>query len=494
TWLAGHAVPAMALLALATIAVTVLLGRVFCGWVCPLGTLHAAAGWLCDRVWPDRKRRDHWSRWQRTKYYVLAGLLAMAVIGGHWVSIFDPIVFLYRSLTVAVLPGIQWAVDESTTAVYQADPGIGSWRLAATTEPAREFFHRHFVAVENQAFLGAGVVLVLFAATLLANAYRRRFWCRYLCPLGALLGVMAWRPLLRRKVSESCNECDLCASACHGAAGEAPGSQWKPSECFGCLNCSDSCRRDSLGFTLASPWQREPAVTGVDLSKRMLAASALGGLAGLWLLRSGPQASATRLGYQSRGLWFVPDLIRPPGSRGEREFLQRCTACGLCMKVCPTGGLQPALGEAGLEGIWTPRLVPRLGHCDFECNLCTQVCPTEAIQPLTVAEKQKTKLGLAGFDTTRCIPYAYGRDCMVCEEHCPIPDKAIYFLEVEIRGRDGATKTIKQPHVDPDRCIGCGVCENVCPLKDRPGIRVACANESRNPANQPILPEEGLYG
>ncbi|NLY01832.1 MAG: 4Fe-4S binding protein [Rhodopirellula sp.] len=494
TWLSGHAVPAIALLALVTVVVTVLFGRVFCGWVCPLGTLHAGAGAVCDRVWPNRKRRDHWSPRQRTKYYLLAGLLAMALIGGHWATLFDPIVFLYRSLTVAVLPGFQWAVDEGTTAIYQADPGVGSWRLASATEPARGFLRRHVFAVENQTFLGAAVILTLFVATLLANAWRRRFWCRYLCPLGAMLGVLAWRPLVRRKVAaEGCNQCDLCASACHGAAASAPGSQWKPSECFSCFNCSESCRRQSLSFSLTVPWRREPAIESVDLSKRMLAASMLGGLAGLWLLRSGPQSSASRLGYQARGLWFHPDLIRPPGSRGERDFLQRCTACGLCMKVCPTGGLQPALFEAGLEGLWTPRLVPRLGYCDFDCNLCTQVCPTEAIQPLSIPEKQETRLGLAGFDTSRCIPYAYGRDCMVCEEHCPIPDKAIYSLDVEIRDRNGEMKTIKRPYVDPDLCIGCGVCESVCPLKDRPGIRVASANESRNPANQPILPEDDLY-
>jgi len=169
------------------------------------------------------------------------------------------------------------------------------------------------------------------------------------------------------------------------------------------------------------------------------------------------------------------------------------------MKVCPTGGLQPSLTEAGLEGLWPPRLVPQIGYCDYTCTLCGQVCPTEAIVRLTEEEKHKVRIGLASFDTTRCIPYAYGRDCMVCEEHCPIPDKAIYCLEVEIRDRNGQTKKIKQPHVDPDKCIGCGVCESVCPFKDRPGIRVTSANESRHPAlpgttgNQPILPEDNPY-
>ena len=142
------------------------------------------------------------------------------------------------------------------------------------------------------------------------------------------------------------------------------------------------------------------------------------------------------------------------------------------MKVCPEGALQPALAEAGLEGLWTPRLVPRLGYCEYTCNLCGQVCPTEAIEPLTLEQKQQTRIGLASFDITRCIPYAYGRDCMVCEEHCPIPDKAIFVVEVDAPQRDGSTRKIKQPHVDPEKCIGCGICENVCPYKDGPAIRV----------------------
>ena len=108
------------------------------------------------------------------------------------------------------------------------------------------------------------------------------------------------------------------------------------------------------------------------------------------------------------------------------------------MKMCPTGGLQPCWAEAGLEGLWTPRLAPQIGYCDYACNLCGQVCPTEAIVPLSIAEKQQVHIGLAAFDTTRCIPYAYGRDCMVCEEHCPIPDQGDLLSHRRGRGPQGA--------------------------------------------------------
>lgn len=484
TWLASHAVPVLLLASLGLVVLTLVLGRVFCGWICPLGTLHALAGRVLFWIWPDRRRREHWSPWQRTKYVVLIGCLLMAALGADWVTIFDPLVLLYRTTTTAVLPLVQWSVQTPSTAIYHFDaeslpgpvqpvvaPAHGALR-DYVSEPAYGFFRDRVFGTTTHVFVGSGLILGLFLVTLALNRYRRRYWCRYLCPLGALLGLLAWRPLLRRAVQqENCNQCDLCGMACHGAAAQAPGDQWKAAECFGCLNCTDACPREGLRFTFAAPWRKEPAAEGLDLSRRSLVGAALGGLAGLGLLRVTPAA---------RGELPAGDLIRPPGALPEREFLQRCTACGLCIRVCPTHVLQPALWEAGLEGLWTPRLVARLGYCESECTACTHVCPTEALQPLTLEEKKAVRLGLAFFDVTRCIPYAFGRDCIVCEEHCPVPDKAIYVTEVEVLNRAGQPVRVKQPHVDPSRCTGCGICENKCPLKDRPGIRVFSTNESRH--------------
>jgi polyferredoxin/NAD-dependent dihydropyrimidine dehydrogenase PreA subunit len=432
TALAAHSVPKIALWSLVTVAVTIILGRVFCGWICPLGTIHAIAGRLFRRG-KNRKNLGNWSRWQLSKYYLLAGLLAGAVFGLHWVCVLDPIVFLTRTTSTALVPAAQWAAKEGSTAIFQSDPGIGPVRLDKIVEPSYRFLNKYAFGLEgvdhDPAYIGGLVILLLFVAMVLLNAWRPRFWCRYLCPLGAFLGFFSWRPWLRRKVvSETCNQCDLCGMSCHGAAAIGPGGTWKPTECLGCMDCSEACRRGSLKFQFVLPWRKEPKVESIDLSRRGMMAAAIGGLVTLAAMRISPQA---------RGRTYNPALIRPPGARPEREFLQRCTSCGLCMKVCPTGGLQPTWTAAGLEGLWTPRLAPKIGYCDYMCNLCGQVCPTEAIAPLTIEEKHATKIGLASFDVTRCIPYAYGRECMVCEEHCPIPDKAIYCLEVEVEDRNG---------------------------------------------------------
>jgi ferredoxin len=192
---------------------------------------------------------------------------------------------------------------------------------------------------------------------------------------------------------------------CPAAAQPETRDQWLPRECFGCWNCVAACNNSGLDFRFTWPWRSTP--TGkVDLRKRAALAAVVGGVGGVLLMRITPQA---------QGRTFNPVLIRPPGARFERQFLQRCIQCGMCMKVCPTGGLQPTWGEAGLEGVWTPRLVPRIGWCEYECNLCGQSCPTGAIEPLPLVEKKPFKIGLAVIDTTRCLPYSYDRECIVCE-------------------------------------------------------------------------------
>jgi ferredoxin len=157
------------------------------------------------------------------------------------------------------------------------------------------------------------------------------------------------------------------------------------------------------------------------------------------------------------------------------------------MKVCITNGLQPTLFEAGVEGIWTPVLVPRIGYCEYRCTLCGQVCPTDAIRKLPLEEKMKVKIGLAMIDPGRCLPWAHARPCIVCEEVCPTPKKAIWFEEKRVRDRNGKIMTLKQPHVDLELCIGCGICETKCPVLGKPAIYVINVGESRSKENQLLL-------
>jgi MauM/NapG family ferredoxin protein len=164
-------------------------------------------------------------------------------------------------------------------------------------------------------------------------------------------------------------------------------------------------------------------------------------------------------------------LVRPPGAT-LTDFTTLCVRCSECVRVCPTQGLQPSLFEGGLQNLLTPRLVSRLGYCDYSCNACGEVCPTGALPRLALEQKRATVMGLARVDQNRCLPWAYGIPCIVCEEACPTPDKAIRLEETEVLNGQGERVTVQQPYVLQELCIGCGICEYQCPMGGEAAIRV----------------------
>jgi len=224
-----------------------------------------------------------------------------------------------------------------------------------------------------------------------------------------------------------------------------------------------------------SNFVRPPKDKGINLGRRNVIGAGIIGIGGALLFKESPLA---------KGRTYDPGLVRPPGAMEESEFLGKCIRCGECMKVCPTNAIQPAMFEAGLEEMWTPVLKQELAYCEYKCNMCTQVCPTGAIGKLTLAEKQKVKVGLAYVDRDRCLPWAYARMCQVCYEQCPLPEKAITLTDVKVTTASGTSITVKQPHVNIDLCIGCGICQNKCPVSDQAAIRVTSVGETRNFSNQ----------
>ena len=214
------------------------------------------------------------------------------------------------------------------------------------------------------------------------------------------------------------------------------------------------------------------------VSRRSFLAAAGSGVAATMLLEVSPIV---------QGHTYNPWLIRPPGSLGEDDFLWKCIRCGECMKVCPTNAIHPTTSEAGLAGLWTPFLFFATSYCEYNCSLCGQVCPTGAIEELTLEEKKELHIGTAWVDRNRCLPWVYDVECIVCEEHCPTPEKAIWFREVTVVDHNGVEKVLQQPYVDAELCIGCGICEERCPVNDPAAIRVVSGGETRNPDNQFLL-------
>lgn len=452
--------------ALATVALTLLLGRVWCGWICPLGTL---LGWL---RFPSARRFS--ARLPRrlplVKYGMLAALVAMAALGSLTLLVLDPLAILTRAAATAVLPALDWTVF--------ALEGAGGSSGAGATVAAWTQAHVHGVLVpRSQPYYAQGVaMLVLLLVVIALNVLADRFWCRYLCPLGGLLALLARVQILRPVAGEGCTRCGACVRTCRlGAlaqetAGPAPANESATlsvatAECTMCLDCLAACPAPAaldLGFIRVP----RPAA-GYDPGRRQflttatLGAGAVLGLGGALLLGRAATAAAQ------------PRLLRPPGAQDEAVFLSRCLRCGACTLACPTTGLQPALGQAGLEGFWTPVLTPRLGACDYTCTACGSVCPSGAIPALDLTTKQRQVLGGAAIDTQRCLPWSLGTPCTVCEEVCPVPEKAIVLAERRIvTWADGRQDYVGLPRVVTHRCIGCGLCENLCPVDGPAAIAV----------------------
>jgi len=486
---------ALVLFALPVFVLTLIFGRVFCGWICPLGTTldlsEKVFRWRRPRQ--EHSRPDRFPRLRRLKYYLLVGLLVMAVftadfragepmhlrssLGLSLVYLFDPIAIITRSFTLALMGPLQALlvllhVDQVLAHLAWSEflhnhhylaallsgvqKGLGIWVDAPGARPELLFYRFALLA------------FFIFAGILALNSLTRRFWCRYFCPLGAMLGFLSRRAPLKKRVNQDCNDCGLCVRSCRMSAISENPRRYRASECVACHECISICPTGAISYVPARA--NFAGESPLDLSRRRLLHAAGLGIVSVLLLKSdwGAKKTGARLG----GLKVsAAGLIRPPGSLPEEQFVAACVRCGECMKVCPTNGLQPALAEGGLEAFWTPLLVPRIGPCVQACEACGKVCPTDAIQPFTIEEKSWLYLGSAVIDHDLCIAWNSDKVCSICDEACSYNaiDQKEPGLPVGIR-----------PVVNERKCVGCGLCEKVCPIQPLAAIRVFSFGDKRH--------------
>ena len=463
-------------LGLIVIALTFLFGRVFCNWICPYGTLHQFIGWLFDAgQGVHRIERNRYHPMQFLKYSILIVFLGMSALGALQIGLLDPIVMMYRGISTFAAPISDLLIDRA---------GGAAEGLGADTVLLDKL--KFAPGVESRIFVGSFWIGVIFLAFAAANIWKPRFFCRFVCPLGALLGVFAAKSLFRiNRIVDKCTNCNLCLLHCEGASD--PQSMVRQAECFSCMNCIDDCPEDALEFTMLRQ-DKSQVVPFPDMSRRKVVFAGALGLVAAPTLRNNGKVNDEN---------FSADMIRPPGSVEEMEFLERCIKCDQCINVCPTNVLQPAtLKEGGIEAVWTPVMNFNIAHCQLKCNLCSEVCPTGAIRKISVAEKLgegefaeqgPVRLGTAFIDTTRCLPWGNQIPCVVCEEVCPVAPKAIQTHDEETKDVFGEMVVLNKPFIVPDLCIGCGICQAECPVQDRPAVYITAVGESRSDNRKLLL-------
>ncbi len=451
--LAGRVLVPLLLVSLAFVLLAAVLGRVFCSHVCPLGTLLDFSDRWLGRRQRVKENRGSFRRARKIKFVFLLVILSAAAAGFNLLGFGDPLVIFTRFAATVFYPVILVLQDVGLLILRP----IGAW--LGWTEAA-------YLELILPSFAGALLFVGLLVVILVLSRLQPRFWCRHLCPLGALLGwVGRWAPY-RRRVSDKCNACNQCVRECPTGAILEKGLATDRSECIVCLHCVHTCPEGAVKFTFA---EKSEAVDlpGTSTSRRMF----LGGIAGG--LAAGLSMRADLL-HPSGAYLPLPErhgrLIRPPGALPEPEFLARCVRCGECMRACLTNTLQPDWYRAGVEGLWAPHMSLRHAACEQTCNVCGQVCPTEAIRPLDLLEKQHAKVGTAVIDRDRCLPWSQDHRCLICDEQCPY--NAIVF-------RTDPEHHVKLPVVNANKCNGCGQCEDKCPVLGESAIIVVPQGELR---------------
>lgn len=431
------------------VVLTLIFGRLYCSVICPLGIMQDGFGWLGKK---SRKNRYSYSAPKNVLRYIMLAVMAIAIVAGIGVvvALFAPYSAYGRIAQSLLAPVWQWGNNL-----------LASWAEA----------HDSYAFYNVDIWLRGGTVLAVAIATLVILGFlawrNGRTYCNTICPVGTVLGFLSRFSLLRPVIDTSkCNGCGLCARNCKSACINSKEHTIDYSRCVTCFDCIDKCHRDAISYTF-----RRPAVVAIDSSSKENTGSSRRDFLTVTAAIAATAAVHAQKKTVDGGLAAITDKkiparktrIVPPGAKSIKNLTSHCTACQLCVSVCPNGVLRPS---AELDSLMQPESSYERGYCRPECTRCSEVCPAGAIQPITAADKSSVQIGHAVWVKDNCIPLTDGVSCGNCARHCPVG-----AITMVASVADDETSP-KIPVVNTERCIGCGACENLCPSRPFSAIYV----------------------
>jgi formate hydrogenlyase subunit 6/NADH:ubiquinone oxidoreductase subunit I len=435
------------------VVLTLLLGRVYCSVICPLGVFQDIVAWLRRKL-GKRKRNPY--RYSPAKNWLRYGVLALFVV-----------LMVAGASSIALLVAPYSAYGRIASSLFAPLWGWGNNVLAYFAERADSYtFYQVDVWLKSLSTL---VIAVLTLGVVGVLAWRGgRTYCNTICPVGTVLGFISRFSLFRPTIEASlCNGCGVCARNCKAACINAKEHSIDYSRCVACMNCMEKCTQGALRYVPIGIGKKETTndttsqLSAVERPEPDLARRG-------FLTATLTVAAVATLKAQEKkvdgGLATIVDKkipkrelpIYPPGALSANNFTTRCTACQLCVSVCPNEVLRPS---AGLLTLMKPEMSYERGYCRPECVKCSEVCPTGAIKPISTADKSATQIGHAVWIRENCLPATKDVHCNNCARHCPT--EAIQM----VRANPDDEKSQRIPAINVEKCIGCGACENLCPAR-----------------------------
>lgn len=426
------------------IALTLLFGRIYCSVICPLGVMQDIFGWMGKK---SKKNRYSYSPALNILRYIMLGVVIIAFILGlnSIVALFAPYSAYGRIAQSLLSPIWMW----------------GNNILAGWAERSESYaFYSVDVWLKGGITLGVAIVTLVVLGFL---AWRNgRTYCNTICPVGTVLGFLSKYSLFRPVIDTTkCNSCGLCARNCKASCINSKAHAIDYSRCVACMDCIYKCNKNAISYKLRISQPASASVNNEtpDTSRRQ------------FITATAVLATTTAIKAEDKvvdgGLAAIEDKkipkrstrIVPPGAVSIKNLEKHCTACQLCVSVCPNGVLRPS---TDLENLMQPESSYERGYCRPECTKCSEVCPTGAIRPIDTVDKSSIQIGHAVWVKANCVPVTDGVECGNCARHCPTG--AITMVESETG--------LKIPAVNTERCIGCGACENLCPARPFSAIYV----------------------